>query len=552
MTRRFINILWWTLVVVIFAGAMAWRFQWVPSADDLIYLRKTLAANFFVVGNEPISTFADLCESIKIHYLYFIPRLTNFIAMALLMQPPWLVDIVCGLFVAVLPLLVAMLVGGGRTLRDPLTLALATFLVWLCCPWYNCMESVDFLINYVFTADGILLLMILYCRDKTWFKYRTLWWFIPLTMICCIMHETMTLSFLAWAVMRAIVLRKISKKELAVILTAFVGLIYLMTGPGMVSRVNEVNFILSLHNIRGLLNPPLSVTVVSIFVVAWLCIPKIRKMLNNELPLLAASIVGIAISFYSNINDRSLLFPTLCSIVIILQLFDLWFRTRIGAKWSLAIVSIITIVLAAFFSELAWWSNKVAKDCQAVIRQIETTGSNIVFADIISREDLPWYVLDIPFADQLTSWHHIEYYSRFYGFKDRIIVVLPTAFRGKPIREWHKLPGDNPWYGTNYRFFADHSYFVPAIDITYGDTLRRVDPLNSTLIRLTGGPERHRVATLEVTPPVYIGQYMGDSIFQYWNGDEKRWYRNRNRTRFDTRLIDDYTLDPPISYYPDL
>ena len=512
------------VLAIICLGALAWRALCPPSADDFFYMMIHPWDNTWPV--EDIRSWSDIWDSIVMHYNMSNGRLVNFLAYGVMALPQWAVAIFCAATVAALPVLTLALAGGRKALGNASALALCTLALWLFCPWYDMMQSANFLMNYAFATDCVLVLMLLWRREQTW-RPRNLLWYYPLLVVVCYLHEASTCIFLAWAGVESLVNwrgRFPWKKALAIVLGIAI-LVVIVTSPGTWGRVGNEH--------KTALKLPFFLIVASVgtwlFGALLLAAGVLRKFnwafWKQMLPVVAAVVTGMLIPTVVWSPYRALFGPMTMSVAGMMMMY--LGLCRPGARWQSVVAAVASVVLVAFYVNLAYWQNIVREDFERCSAEVLKKDNNIVFLDLHDPTEMPITTLGIP---QISRYHSV-FHSMFEHCRLRHVVLpslpLPKAWEEKKIDEWPSLPGmpdfHEPWEGL---LLSKRNIKDLRIDIEFKDSLRAdcaIFKMNKLLAAVTRKPNRQRVFYFSL----FVGTHKGDSIYAYYQRGSTYWLGGR-------------------------
>ena len=520
------NITWSSALVleIICLGSLAWRAFCPPTADDFFYMMKYTPDDSWPVVN--ISSWSDIWDSIVMHYNMKNGRFVNFLAYGVMFMPQWLISLFCAAIVAALPVLTLILAGGRKALGNASALALCALALWLLCPWYDMMQSADYLMNYVLTADGILLLMLLWRRDQTW-RPRNLLWFYPLVVIISSLHEVSAIIFLTWAGLELLVSRRGPfpwKKALAIVLGIAI-LVFIMMSPATCNRFQQER--------NMAFKFPVFLVVASFGV--WLFFALLltagvtrkfnRAFRKQMLPVVAAVVMGLLIPCVVWSPYRILFLPVTLSVAGMMMMY--LNVVKQGGRRQMVVAAVATVALVAFYVNLAYWQNIVREDYESVKAEVLKKNINIVFLDLHDPTEMPIFALGIPQTSRYNDF--IQAFFE-YGYLQHAVLPslpLPKAWEAKTMDEWPALPGLPDFHEPRQGLLLSKRNIKDLIiNVEYSDSLRAdcaIYRINKLVASATHKPDNQDV----LYSTHYAGTHNGDSIYAYYQLGTSYWLGGR-------------------------
>ena len=527
MNSRASNILWWLLLAVICLGAIAWRALCPPTADDFFY-RLIMSPTGITVDH--ITSWTDVFTSIANHHVN--GRFANLLAYVVLFLPRWLEVAVCGALVAALPLLSYLLAGGSMAKKNTSLLALCALATWVFCPWHDMMQSTDYLLNYVFSMDAVLLAMLLWRRPQTW-QGRNWMWFCPLLVVCCVNHEAATGVFIAWAGLETLFNWRgpFPWKKALGWLCAVGGLMLILSSPAVPGRIQDVQVLtnkFSKYILFGALVALVYFAAAVIFALLpakRLKEPK-RQLLTSQLPVLMAVILSLIAIVNMTAGPRVLFMPNVLAIIGLMMLIE----SLKSTKWqSPYVAATLILLLGGFYASLMRWTYFCREDYGRVQAEVRRTGSPLVFMDIHSKDDMPIWTLKIPFIQRY--YESIAELEGFYTVAKPFhsIAVLPKAWEGKPREQWTTLPGLSDFYQLpgEGAVLSTRWIFPLEIDVEYTDSIVADNALYRLKRWACKATNKGNKAKIRYNHPDFLEIYQGDSIFVYYQCGTSQFFEGR-------------------------
>ena len=536
------------VMAIIFASAFAWRYFCPPCADDFLY-RMVYPADDDLYTTL-IASWGDIFTAIKNHYFFNNGRFANYLAYVVLYMPRWVEVLFCTLTVAALPLLISLVVkradGDNRkVLANASALVLTTVMVWLFCPWHNYMQSTDFLLNYAFASDCMLLSMALWQRPQTW-RWQNMLWYLPLLLLCSWVHEASTCALIAWAGidwLENLASPKANRnKKLAGLVAILIGFLLILSSHGIVHRVET--------DAKGLFGMSwfsmLSSAIVWIYYFLLFVLTLMRKLSwqdwKSHLALVAGTIPGIAIVLIAQPEVRALFFSDILAIAGVALLY--WhFCLPHLRRWVRAAITVVgSLLLCAFYWGLAYWTDICYQDYKKVEAEILRTGKPMCFIEIHTPEDIPFYTLGIPYLN--TNFFHAMFAAAYYGFPDLAVSYFPKEYANIPVDQWTQVPGVSylhtvpycPSVSTEYHITCvSTKLFEPTLfNVTYSDS---VHPGNFLYALYKKGADllKGNRSVIRSLDAVNLGVHMGDTIYGYDFYETSHWFTGRIPANYEKR-----------------
>jgi hypothetical protein len=466
-----------------FVGVLLWQINTPLCSDDYVYsLAPTYGeysdyAFWWCEGGEYTSA-DEVWRGIAGHALESNTRLTNLLYILVGLLPLPVVKTICGLSVWLMYASLMFYALGRRGLGRPWLVLLATAAFWFVFPWWDTMQSSDFIFNYPLVSV-LFVLWLYYYRRIDGFGGRGLAVFFVATGVLSLFHEGFTVPLCIYVFMDAI-LRKGSRRArlvrvgLCVVLAA--GLLTI-AALGSRGRIDSQNFTLEFYMqqlvwdrvklVSGLLPCLLAITAIFVARVFGRGIP--RTLFRHELWPCVAAMVGVCamcvvLSFYSRAAWGGEIFAYIAFIKLCAFI-------RVGRRAVRMAARVVCVVSAAvyawWFAELVYWQRAVTRSHEALADYVAPRRSltcDIAYASMVHADDIPFYLNDIPAPVEEVQNFNNATFTRYWGRKgSRVMLFLPERFKGISPDSLPVIPG-------NARFRGDYPYLF--FDRPYNGLLR--------------------------------------------------------------------------------
>lgn len=402
--------------------------------DDLWYL---LPFRDWMSGRGEASYWDIVISAWRERYLTDNTRLANMIVpftMALL--PKWVMDVLNALMTVMLYMLVMRVAGFGRA--TPLWMPVAMMgCVMFLLPWGDQMLLCDFSFNYIWTAVVILVLALLWLKDGNHGHKTGLF---VLSVVAGAMHEMASVSLLCGMVVYLLVNRgECSRVRIAMLVGMAVGAAVLLTAPGPYVRasksaVNALSFFKSAdYYVKCVGRCNMAALLV---VIAGICALHrdgrhlIARFFHTPgLAFFVASVVGMAIMFFTEKAPRISWFPQLYGIIAIFML--LRNVNSIQLCKGRVVAPIVTTAILLHLGSTVYWCRQYHKEYKAIVGMYMNSPTGIVTYSMIDRS-WEWFTLGRPLSDLFTAgwnlWAFDCYYSPITGNR---LTVIDTGEQGE-------------------------------------------------------------------------------------------------------------------------
>lgn len=456
------------LTLLLLIGSLAWNLSTTYFIDDLNYTLVTAPGNFefWHCKGEPLTSLAQLPESIANHYRYVNGRLTNIVHICFQVLPR---EVECAVNSVLLTAVFVLLLASATPARSrmpSLTASTVVLLLFgLALPWYDGMQSADFLLNYIWPTFGVLIFLRLWPGIAA-MGQRAFAAFAVFAFLLAWMHEGFTCPLIALVFFEIVLTpgRRRSRRAWAILAILCIGLLVCVSS-GTISRVDDYLFYTSAGLITRLLTRylssmwPLWLAIVAVVVCRGLVgREEFRREWVHFAALFAAALVSCAMAVLLIVLDRGLWVADLMAVVICLRCMALYAakptawphrercpRSR-GARACATILAALVVVLTAWwFAELVRWQRRLTAEQEAIASELLAYGgrSTVAYTAYTDADRIPFYLMRIPahgFDNALNNTFTTSFYS---NYDSAFIAVLPSHYRPEAadsVDAFHRLP----------------------------------------------------------------------------------------------------------------
>lgn len=453
---------------------------------DFVYSRQMVSnaessnpyEDYYMMSGDEITSLQQWIVTAKNHYLYHDNgRFANILAMGQAMIPHWIYDLFLTACYAVL--LTMMLNISGHSRKSAGAVAAMALAMWWFLNWDAPMLSVDYLLNYLFSAAAVV-----------WFVWRVTrgdcrltWGMIILALVAGISHEGFSVSFgcglFAWLIFCR---RNLSRPQKVLCLIYYFGVLLITVSPSLIHRmyyagIAEVSYIAKLKSlIRDNIILPITLIALSITVIRH------RKSFVRPITLIisVSAITALVIFIFSNSMTRALRPEQTALTALLFNCIPTqWFSNRYSAIifWS---------ILLVWLSSLFYWLEKMRED----FKVLEAADTDIIYYDFSTLSDTPVWLGSIPSGPGTCNE---SFYSTIGGFRNARKAYLeefaffPTAMLGNDTSL--VIPGTAGLRG-RFPFFISTERLPQKfeLDITFGaaDALRSTNLVSAITGAVTG------------------------------------------------------------------
>jgi hypothetical protein len=400
------------------------------------------------------------------------------------------VNIVDGVMIFLMYVLLMRVTKRSYFHYNPLQTFVGLLYFGLAFQWYDCMQSSDFLMNYVWPSVGSLFVINQYNRSSKLSK-----WQLALVSIVSVfvawMHESFGSSLLAYSFVLLMLGDKRCRKSRTVILLGLsLGLAITVFSPGTLTRADGAvgtNLQYIIYKATRLISElwPLWL---SVLLTLYMRKKIGSKRFRSYIPLIAAiyagAFAGTFISVMCLMFDRALWPVCLYSGISVMVSVDaLQKPKKLGLKWLKMISAIAVCAYAAWFVQLARWQWRFSNEEKDVHQLIMHSTVPIVYYDLTDDYDVPAYLMSIVTHEGYQFGVEFNVIAIDY-FGHLGMIVLPTKYRGVPLRDI-KFNGNSNICGVwpflySYDNIGGEEY--EPVKMTFGGPCACVSPLNRILM----------------------------------------------------------------------
>ncbi|MCM1517128.1 MAG: DUF6056 family protein [Pseudoflavonifractor sp.] len=499
----------YVILAIVAIGVALWRMVIAPVSDDIVYAHAALPTcdeDFWDLRGQFISSWREVYESCVNHWLIVNGRLSNILTFVLLRLPPWLSATFNGLVAAATLWLVAICAANRRMLRSTWVISALALIFWKWLPWSDNMVSTCYYINYGWSGAIALAYSYLFLSHRC---VRGLW--IVATLLLCIvagwMHEAFGIALCAASVVVVLSDSTCRRKRLLMLLFLYVGTAVAAFAPSTIGRADRLSdtlgvagYVLTLVRVFGRFYPLYIYAVVLGLI--WLLRGRaeVVRQVCGGLFWIVLAVMAVAIGITAQVAGRALWLPGLALLILTLRaLADNFTMFRCPLP-GLAIA--LTLVFVAFISSLIYWQHRVSEGQWNVISQVSATGRPYAFADVMNREDIPWWTLGIPQPYDPIGARYVAYSFTTPGEYDGFsTLILPPGYRGVPFDRWPAVGGDNTLRGVWPMMCSRDTVPVGTrLTLTTGAETPSMSPPAALLHRLMSRGNRAEATVSRVLP----------------------------------------------------
>ncbi len=392
------------------------------------------------------------------HYQNDNIRLSNIVFTFTLLLPKIIPSILSGLFVGVMLWQSAKLV--GISWRNPLLFVLLLFGVSFLLPWYEQMFTQCFALNYVWATVLTLALALVFWNKHT----KNISISILLGVIVGAWHEGFSVPLLVgFITYLALNRREINRQRIAIICAMIVGLLWLISAPGLQANVGYKTNTLQLSVVLGKLikyHVPLFILLLSVLVAATK--KETRKQIIDPIFLSFVSIcvTGVLLNIITNVGARTGWMGYLFGIIATLYLCKNFKEQRYNYGKSILkriLIIIISLFLLIHYIVVVYYAVKVKNEVEYVLEQYEKSPDGLVFADVTYDYQALPLVWKKPYFEIFTYDLVMYWKDKYYNDCAKQMRVIPTCLHNADKEIGEKVKGDNP-------FFIYHGFLYAPID----------------------------------------------------------------------------------------
>lgn len=536
-------------LILTFLGSVGWLVFTAHNSDDICYLHKvpgspTDGHDYWSVTEPAIETFSDALESVRDHYLTINGRIPNLLVILTLnFVPRPVLMVICAAMLALMSWMLFLVGRSGR--RRPMVWTVAgVVMLWCVFPWHDNFQCYDYLVNYL--LPSILMLAALqFCR-----RVRTLRHFVWLSLLLLFMglcHEGFAVVTGTYFAIMVLLRPKRRKLYLLLVAVCILSVGFTLIS-GTARRVETVDMSaasfegVAFHFLVG--SWPLFLSAVVITVTAAILHARRRKtFLRLTLPMWFAAIIWVLPAAVLSREVRSLWPSYILAVVIMLLAVDYGLRPRRVRPAGLSFAGLFLLAYAVWLASLALAANLSGRRMQAFLNVLDTTRSNVVFADLIQNDNLPFWLMEMTGEGDPLSGVNFRY-AGHAGLNPPVVLILPASLEGTDFDDWPAASADGeirgvwPMYSMRRRPPVVHRPAAETVPVTViGEgypPLTHRNPLSVLFEKVS----RHigiNVDSIDRCDVMYPVVYRGDSIYLMHFSPLPRSRTGRLRYRIELR-----------------
>lgn len=457
----------------LFAVSIILFFKAMPIyVDDFWYARRLRP---WIEGAPSAGSLLDaVMQTWRFHYLTDNARLPNVLIVPLLLLPKWV-----GSLPAALALCYAFAKGSLMAVQRSSLLCLSVGLLMFayCIPWYDCMGSEDYQLNYAVAVWLAMWGSAAFLRSRPNTK-RGLAGAFVLGLILGLWHEGFSVPVLVAAI--CLMLSKPplrSRFNITLLVGISAGLCVLLTCPGLATRLPSTRelFTPSRFLFIAICHPAFLTACV---VVAIVGVRRGVKFISSDpvaLFMLISACVSMCIHLLTTRLPRTGFWAETAAILLILNLLSrCCARSNWGEKWKALRVAIVAVTLTLAFIHqgcLAWYSFVVSGEFRRAV-QIYSSRQNPgpIFMTFTTEHDAPlavWFAPDFNLFTGRVNRQLVEEY--YHPEENSEFLVIPSELENVTASSGSKLPGS-----LGARSIGGH-LFMPLTDSIAADFAMRTE-----------------------------------------------------------------------------
>ena len=536
------NIIFILTALLTFAGACVWMLSTTYNTDDLLYCREVLPDddNLFWLGYGPmIDDISQIWPSLVNHWILINSRLANFGHIIFQIFPRQL-EMVFSAFMLLLMFLGIVAVGqGSRKVPGAAVLALTLVMVWCALPWYDHMQSADYLANYVWTSAVWMAVLWLLPSVPRMRRCRLVAFYV-LAVVAGLMHESFTCVVVAFVFFEALMSGRWRSRRyclLEILLLLTVGLAIM---SGLSQRTGHMLRAVSISSLPYLMSRYISASwpvALAVLSVLWCRLRLSRPIWLSERPFfvacIGASIISLIMSMVLGMQGRALwplsLFSTLAVVRVYSVLFPL--RNNDLGRGALILSVVMLVVYALWLTELVRWQRITTAE-RLDIEAMAASGSNDVlndffFYDLTPNEQHPFYLMSIT-DNKISDINTRRMFSSYIGSDSWGIAVFPTEYRSGAFEDLPAVPGNIGLRGVWPFYVSRDSVSAARISFRAHEFLPQATPIDRALLLALDGTTQPRPR--ESHTWMHVGHLTfpdGTRGYAYYTGSLQRLVRGR-------------------------
>lgn len=526
------------LIAMTLVGAVAWLTEADWAYDDYYY-RLTYKYTDDWVGFDPeITTLSQAWTSVCNH-IENNGRLANIVH--ILLQPfgHTFEAVLLGLCIAAM---LAGLMWTGIRGKHPTPLAgiAAVLVMWVVFPWYDSMQSLDFEINYVPPTVAVLAVVGLLPGLKTASRLRYAAAMLA-ALFAAWLHEGHGTVLIVDILCCMAVDRRgfANRRVMAVLCCALAGMVLnLLLGTALRTQRVRPELLMPTLQLFVRIIPqswPLFLAVVMATLRYFTAKADRRAIVRRFAPILAASFAGVCMAFALGRTGRVLWGADIFAAIVIIDCIAFWSR-NVCPRLQLTIGVAFAIVYGWWLCELYRWQVPVSEESRLIEKTHGGRRENcptLVFADRVSDEDIPMYLMGIV-QNPLDGWWGAYCLGNYLEPTGRhAVMTLPYALEGVPFSRWPKVPGNNHLRGVWPMIAATDSVPVDCV-LRVGAPGANVAPVDKLFILAKEGRLDGNAEACVYTDIVAVNMPDGSKIYRYFHEPLPRTIAHRPILSVDT------------------
>lgn len=489
------------IIIMSFVGCLVWQMSCPRCSDDYIYASAPVGGVFdedeyWNCAGGDYQDFDEIWMTIKGHFSVINSRISNHLYIVVQLLPVPVVKVICGVIVGLMYIMLLRFSLTRWERRRPLYVGIYTLLFWVIFPWYDILQSSVFVFNYPLSAVLILWFISLYRNiDKYGIAGKT--GLLLFAFVCGLYHEGFTVPLGAYVFGDIIIRRReVGRGNLwrMAVLAMLVGAVLVMWACGSGSRLSHFGFSLQLVQMWFRWNAKkILVGALPGLVLCGLCVydlfahkSTLRALVAKLGPVAFAYFVGLLMCFFLNFYDRAMWGAYVFATAAIMQALVIADIKEV--KWGRGVACVGTLIAlfyGAWLVELVVWQRRVTAVDACLIKQLEPRNSHfaaIAYADRVWRDDIPFYLMDIPCPVEEIYEYNNKIFSHYWvDWRAERLAVLPEAMRNVPFDSLPTYEGNAGFRG-KWPFILSEYPFKGQVEIYGGVYNGKQNPFISLIV----------------------------------------------------------------------
>lgn len=461
--------IYWALFAFV-AGCFAYLFISDPLSGDEKWFIKELDNEIFSKHPHTISDFiTGLITGYSYHFYGDVSRLGNYLAMTLLVFPPWIASSFLAIILTGLLYFMTKITDIHPGEWKSLTLLLFLFVVTV--PWNDNMFSIMYGYNY--TASSLLLVLAIYYFMRN--NPLPVGSAILLGLLLGAWHESFAVTLVGGGLLVfAIHWKMIRKDRVLLVICTAVGALFVFLAPSMSKRAS--NSLLYFEYVRLLF-------FWTYFIVLGLCLVCLtrrswRSLPLNPLVLFTIASGGLLIIVISTVRIRAAFPISILSCAALTFLINqMWLKAHSHKSYIATILSaVLAVALVVHLTAVCRVSAIQRREMIEITKQIDldarTESRKQIFAKMTYPEQTTWLALHTP---KKHIYYRYDPFVSLFGFYygNTIPNIIPVELKDYTAELGTPIPGNQDvkiYKGHLISRNADLSFFMDT-QITY-DSIR--------------------------------------------------------------------------------